>query len=218
MHGRQQKAEGDDPEHRLVQHRRDSFGEAGETGTVPAPPVLHEGGRQLQPEHEDVGHHAEGHLEQDGVEVPVPEEDGHLVDVPVASDVDEDTHARQGVAQRAGEDGRTHQRVVAPLVEHVDQDRHGIAAAGQRRAGDDVVGDPDAPGVAVAESGHGAETAHETPGEQGRAHGDQQQPDAHGPGEHSPAYGQRDVSHEPTSFSATASERRCRQTAAPSSA
>ena len=43
------------------------------------------------------------------------------------------------------------------MVPDVDQDRHGIAAAGDGGAGGHVVGDPDPPGVAVAHVGNGTD-------------------------------------------------------------
>ena len=61
---------------------------------------------------------------------------------------------RQPVAEKAGQHGRPHQRVILPLVQDVDQNPHGEPAAADRRADDDVDRDPDAPRVAVAEIRH----------------------------------------------------------------
>ena len=49
------------------------------------------------------------------------------------------------------------------LVENVDEERHGVAAAGEARGDDDVPNHPDAPGVAVADVGDCAEPLGEAP-------------------------------------------------------
>ncbi len=138
-------------------------------GAAAGSPAFQEGRRQLDPEDEHVGHDAEGHFEQGGIEVPFPEEERHLPDVPRAAHVDQDRQSGHRVAEGAGQHGRPHQRVVASLVEHVDDQRHRVAAAGDGRAGDDVVGDPQAPGIAVGEVGGGAEAGGEAPDDQGDA-------------------------------------------------
>ncbi len=56
-------------------------------------------------------------------------------------------------AEQAGGHRRPDQRVVLPLVEQVDGDRQRIAATGERGTDDDVVDDPDPPGVAAIEVG-----------------------------------------------------------------
>ena len=102
-------------------------------------------------------------------EVPVPEEERHAPDVPPPADVEADADAGQRVAERAGQDGRTHERVVLALVQDVDEQRHRVAAARQRRAGDDVEGDPQPPRVAVVHRGDLAEPDGEAVEDQDRA-------------------------------------------------
>ena len=80
-----------------------------------------------------------------------------LIAVPVAPDVQEDGQARQGVTEDAGEHGGAHHGVVLPAVEGIDQDGHGVAAATQGGAHQDIVGDPEAPGIAVAQVGDRAQ-------------------------------------------------------------
>jgi len=43
------------------------------------------------------------------------------------------------------------------VVANVDQNRHGVAAAGDGRAGGNVIGNPYSPGVAVTHVGNGAD-------------------------------------------------------------
>ena len=59
--------------------------------------------------------------------------------------------------------------MVMHAVADVDQDRHRIAAAGDGRAGGHVIGDPDAPGVAVAHVGNSSDPEDEAHRNQGEA-------------------------------------------------
>ena len=52
--------------------------------------------------------------------------------------------------------------MVFALVEDVAQDRDGVAAAGESRAGDHVEGDPDAPWEVVGEAGNDPDSEDET--------------------------------------------------------
>jgi hypothetical protein len=89
------------------------------------------------------------------VEVHVPGQQD-VIELPPAPHVDDRAQATQTVTEQAGQQGRTHQRVVLALVEHVHGDRQRVTAAGQRGADDDVVDHPDAPGITTVEIGHRA--------------------------------------------------------------
>jgi len=163
VHRGQQHAQRDEEEQHLVQLLPD----------VLHAPLLEEGRRELDPHHDDVGRDADRHLEHHRVHLGVagPED---VPEVPPAAEVEDHRGAGQGVAEQAGQQRRPHQRVVLPLVEDVDQQRHGVAAAGEGRADHHVVGDPDAPGIAVVEVGHRAEAVEQAV----------EQDDAGDPGQH----------------------------------
>jgi hypothetical protein len=122
--------------------------------------LLEEDRRELDPHHDDVERDADRHLEHHrvGIDRPGPE---HVPDVPPAAEVEDDPGGGQRVAEQAGQQRRAHQRVVFALVEDVDQHRHREAAAGEGRADHHIDHHPDAPGIAVVETGHGAEAEQE---------------------------------------------------------
>jgi hypothetical protein len=70
--------------------------------------------------------------------------------------------AGEAVAEQAGQQRRPHHRVILALVEDVDQQRHGVPAAGEGRADHHVVDYPDSPGITVADVGDRPKTEQET--------------------------------------------------------
>ena len=150
MHGGQQDAHRGDDRQPALQ------APAGLHGFGVAGVALQNGGQEFDPQDHDVSGDAEGHFHQDGAEVDLPGQE-ELIAVPIAPDVEEDGQARQTVTEDAGEHGGAHHGVVLPAVEDIDQDGHGIAAATQGGAHQDIVGDPEAPGVAVAQVGDRAQ-------------------------------------------------------------
>ena len=146
MHGRQQHPEGDEENQQFVQCFFELF-------------VLHlfgENRRKFDPEHQNVGSDAEGDFHQNRVEIDIPGKE-QMPAVPVAADIQENGNRRQGIAEGTGQHGGADQRMVFPPVKKVHQDGHGIPAASEGRAHQDIVGNPKAPGVAVTEIGDGSE-------------------------------------------------------------
>jgi len=127
-----------------------------EEPNLPAPVFFQDGRRQFDPQYHDVGRDTQGHFHQDGVEIDPPGQK-QVVAIPVAADVDENGQPGQTVAEDAGQHRGTHQGVVLPAVEHINQQGHGIAAAAQRGAHQHVIGDPEPPGVAVTQIGNRAQ-------------------------------------------------------------
>ncbi len=72
--------------------------------------------------------------------------------------VDHEGDGHEQIAQEAGEDGRAGECLVLRAAEDEDQGGDGEAAGGQRHTGVDVHGDPQAPGVLIAEVGGRAQT------------------------------------------------------------
>ena len=167
MHGREEHAEGNDPDQRLVVELETGFGKTDQSRTLGCRfPLLEEGWAELYPQHADVRHDAEGDLEQRRVPVVLahigeaPERDAP--DTPPPADVDDDGQTGHGVAQSAGQQSGPHQRVVLTLVHDVAQNRNGVSTAGECCAGDDVKGDPDAPRVVIGEAGNDPDTEDES--------------------------------------------------------
>ncbi len=103
-----------------------------------------------------VGHDAERDLEHGGIDLPLGR-DEEIVGVPGPAQVHHDREAGQAVAEHAGQNAGPDQRVIMHVVADIDQDGDRVAAAGDGGAGGDVVGDPDAPGIAVAHVGDRAD-------------------------------------------------------------
>ena len=119
-----------------------------------------EGREPLDPQHDDVerdtGRDFEHH--RAGVEVGRRQD---MPEVPVAPEVDEHRKAAERVTEYRGGQRRAYHRMKLAAVEDVDQQRHGVAAAGKAGGDDHIPHDPDAPGVAVVDVGDGAEAVHE---------------------------------------------------------
>ena len=98
----------------------------------------------------EVVHFEHGRMGVDAGQVEPPH-------VEVAADVHHDRHAGQTVAEHGGQQRRTDQRMIAAVVQHIDGQGHDVAAAGERGAHHHVVGDPDAPGIAVVHVGDRAD-------------------------------------------------------------
>ena len=142
--------------------------------------------QKLDDQHGRVGHDAERDLEHGRIELPLGR-DEEVVGVPGPAQVDHDREAGQAVAEHAGQDAGPDQRVVMHVVADIDQDGHRVAAAGDGRAGGDVVGDPDAPGIAVAHVGDRPDAFHAADGDQDDADQGESQQDEEGRGEN-PAF------------------------------
>ncbi len=209
VHGRQGDAEHDDEDQHLVQARLaarrparltvpagrrsapDASSRCGDAASpAPAAGVVHSvfssvvrtAGRNSMQQHGRIGHDAERHLEHGRVGLPLGG-DEEIIGVPGAPHVDHDREAGQAVAEHAGQNGRADHRVVVHVVADVDQDRHGVAAAGDGRAGGHVVGDPDPPGIAVAHVGDRTDPLDEADRNQGEADQGQGQQDEEGRGQ-----------------------------------
>ncbi len=128
---------------------------------VEAQPV-EKGGGELDPEDQDVGHHAHGDFEHHRIRVHLPGEHD-VVCVPVTPQVDDQRGGRQGVAEQTTEQGRPHQGVELVAVEDVDQERHGEAAAAERGGDHDVDDHPDPPGISAAQVGYVVQAEQKAP-------------------------------------------------------
>ena len=162
VHGGEQDPEGQDQDEEPRHERQALLGEGPQARVGALPPLLEEGRRQLDQEHEDVGGDAERHLELRGV-APAPEVDRHLPQLPEPAEVHGDGQHGEAVAEEAGQDRGSDERVVLALVEDVDEERHRVAAAAEGGARDHVERDPDAPRVAVVEVADRGETGGEAP-------------------------------------------------------
>ncbi len=116
--------------------------------------------KPLDPQHHDVERDASRDLEHNraGVEVGRRQD---VPEVPVAPEVDQHRKAAERVAEHRRGQRRAYHRMKLAAVEDVDQERHGVAAAGKAGGDDDIPHDPDTPGVAVVDVGDGAEAVHE---------------------------------------------------------
>ena len=151
MHGGQEYAQGDDGKDDLVEFLAE----------ILEAEFLDKGRGELQPENEDIGTDTHRHLEHDRVKVHLPRE-VEVVDVEIPADIEENGHTGQGIAEHRGQQGRTDQRMVFALVDDIDHQRHDVATAGKGGADNNVVGDPDAPGVAIVHVGDGTDTKNKT--------------------------------------------------------
>jgi hypothetical protein len=114
-----------------------------------------QGRGELYPQNHYVSSTTEGNFEEYRIEICVPGQK-HIVDLPVATDINENRDTGKGIAKHTGEKCRPHQWVIFSIVEDIYQECHGIAAAGKSRADNNVVGDPDAPGKAIIHVGDSA--------------------------------------------------------------
>ena len=187
VHGGEQEPEGQDPDEGLLDQPEALLGEGAQARVGARPPLLEEGRRQLDRQHEHVEGDAERHLELRGV-APAPEVDRHLPQLPETAEVHGDGQDGETVAEEAGQDRRAHERVVLALVQDVDEQRDREAAAAECRARDHVERDPDAPGVAVVQVAHRGEAGGEAPEHHHAAQGRDGQEDPIGAGQDGPAH------------------------------
>ncbi|MGZ8323600.1 MAG: hypothetical protein ACXW3N_10835 [Rhodoplanes sp.] len=110
------------------------------------PETFEKGGRELDPENRDIGHHAQRGLEHDRIRVEVPGQE-QVQRVEIAAEIDQHGDARERVAEHPAEQSRAHDRMVLPLIEHISEERHREAAAADGGADDHVKGDPDSPRI-----------------------------------------------------------------------
>jgi hypothetical protein len=101
VHHRQHRAQRDDEEHRPADLLLRSS----------LPMLLEDHRRELDPHHDDVKRDAHRHLEHHRVQVDRPGIE-HVPDVPPAAEVEDDAGGGQGIAEQAGQQRRSHQRVV----------------------------------------------------------------------------------------------------------
>ena len=182
-----QDPEGQDPDEVPLHEREALLGEGPQARVGALPPLLEEGRRQLDQQHEHVDGDAERHLELRGV-APAPEEDRHLPQLPETAEVHGDGQDGEAVAEEAGQDRRADERVVLALVQDVDEQRDREAAAAERGARDHVERDPDAPRVAVVQVAHRGEAGGEAPEHHHAAEGRDRQEDPVGAGQDGPAH------------------------------
>jgi len=133
-----------------------------------APKAVQEGRNELDTQNAHVGGDAQRHLEQDRIRLRIPRQH-QVVGLPVATEVEHHRDAGEQVAEEARHQRGPHQRRITIAVEDVDEQGHREAAATQRRANDDVDGDPYAPGVAAVQIGDGAEPEEHACGDEVRA-------------------------------------------------
>ena len=128
--------------------------------------------RKLDPHNKDVKCDAGGHFKHHriGIDITGPE---NVPEIPPAAKVNEDATAGQCVAEKTGQQRWPHQRVVLPFVENINQQGHRETAAGQCRADHHIDHDPDAPGIAVIDVGHRAQTKNEAHQQDGHHDGDE---------------------------------------------
>ena len=166
MHRWQQHAERGENKHPAVENALDA-GEA---------QPLEESRRELDPEHDDIGHYAQRDFEHHRVRLDVPGQQ-QVIGVPVTAEIEDHGEAAQRIAEQAAEQRRPHQRMVLAAIEDVDQERHGETATAEGGADDYVYDDPDSPRVARVDVGDGAEAEKEPYSQE--IEGDDDQRDEH---------------------------------------
>ncbi len=139
--------------------------------------IFENNGREFHRKHGGVEHHAPGHLEHDGVRVPV--NDG-MPDAPGLAQIEHQGHDHESVTQEAREDRRAHDGLEPLEVEEVDHCRQGEGARSEPHTAEQVEPDPDAPWEPVAQMGDRAQALGESKHRDG-AEGQEQQDEDRGP-------------------------------------
>ncbi len=98
--------------------------------------------RELEGEHRQVEHHADGNFEQHRVVLPV---DHGMPDIPRQTQVVEESHRDGEVAQQGGQDRRTHTRSVFLETKDVHGRGHDESAGSKRNSRHHVESDPQTP-------------------------------------------------------------------------
>ena len=125
-----------------------------EPGGRVEPEPLEDHGREFHCQDGGVEHDAPGHLEHDGVRIPV---DDGMPDAPGLAQIKQQSHDHEAIAQKAREDRRAHDGFEAFEIEEVDHRRQGEGARGEPHAAEQVEADPEAPGEPIAQVRDGAQ-------------------------------------------------------------
>ena len=160
MHGWQGDSQRDDYEEHLVENLFDNLGEVKKIALASACPpsqFLDRDRSELQHQDGRIATDAQSDFDHHGIEIEIrwPQ---NVPEIPPAADVDQHGKTSQAVAEHAGQDRRAHERMIVALVEDIDDQRDGVTAAADCRAGHHIVGQPQSPGVTVIQIRHSAES------------------------------------------------------------